>query len=218
MKRVVVVSDNPPLIGAIAGALRHSAAVALAGYLRPGNARTELLLDAAAELVLIDESDRDAPPVALIHALKAEGDVRVVLLAERMDGPWVSAALDAGADGAISKAVQPAAFATLLEAVSRGHLVHAPVDRGRAAQQTHSDLAHESLTERELEILRLLASGASNCEIGRRLWITSRTVKFHVSNVYRKLGVANRTEACHYAHVHGLVTERVAAARQPVAA
>ena len=64
---------------------------------------------------------------------------------------------------------------------------------------------HSSLTERELEILQLVASGATNADIARQLWITQQTVKFHVSNVYRKLDVGNRTEACHYAHVNGLV-------------
>jgi DNA-binding CsgD family transcriptional regulator len=68
---------------------------------------------------------------------------------------------------------------------------------------------HFSLTDRELEILHLVASGATNAEIARQLWITQQTVKFHVSNVYRKLDVANRTEACHYAHVNGLVAARL---------
>ena len=67
---------------------------------------------------------------------------------------------------------------------------------------------HSALTERETEILRFVASGATNAEIARELWITQQTVKFHVSNVYRKLDVGNRTEACHYAHVNGLVAPR----------
>ena len=75
---------------------------------------------------------------------------------------------------------------------------------------------HSSLTGRELEILQLVASGATNADIARQLWITQQTVKFHVSNVYRKLDVGNRTEACHYAHVNGLVTPRQG--RPPTAA
>jgi DNA-binding CsgD family transcriptional regulator len=61
------------------------------------------------------------------------------------------------------------------------------------------------LTARELEILGLVAEGASNSSIARQLWVTEQTVKFHLSNVYRKLGVANRTEASHHAHVNGLL-------------
>ena len=59
------------------------------------------------------------------------------------------------------------------------------------------DADHQQLTPRELEILRLVAAGASNGHIARQLWVTEQTVKFHLSNVYRKLGVANRTEASH---------------------
>jgi DNA-binding NarL/FixJ family response regulator len=66
------------------------------------------------------------------------------------------------------------------------------------------------LTTRELEILRSAAGGASNGQIANQLFVTEQTVKFHLSNVYRKLGVANRTEASHYAHVNGLLDSRTA--------
>ncbi len=61
------------------------------------------------------------------------------------------------------------------------------------------------MTSRELGILRLLAAGSTNPEIAGQLWITRQTVKFHVANIYRKLDVSNRTEACHYAHVNGMM-------------
>ena len=93
------------------------------------------------------------------------------------------------------------------EAVN-GHIVHSPASI-RPVNRAPVELAteHSALTEREREILRLVASGATNREIASQLWITQQTVKFHVSNVYRKLDVANRTEACHYAHINGLVFE-----------
>jgi DNA-binding NarL/FixJ family response regulator len=60
------------------------------------------------------------------------------------------------------------------------------------------------LTARELEILRAVAEGHTNARIGRLLWVTEQTVKFHLSNIYRKLGVSNRTEASRYALVNGM--------------
>jgi DNA-binding CsgD family transcriptional regulator len=63
---------------------------------------------------------------------------------------------------------------------------------------------HSPLTTRELETLRWVAQGRTNAWIARKLWVTEQTVKFHLSNIYRKLGVANRTEASHYALVHDL--------------
>jgi len=65
------------------------------------------------------------------------------------------------------------------------------------------------LTEREVAILEALARGLSNEAIAKELWIARQTVKFHVRNVYRKLGVSNRTEAARYAYQHGLVQNAV---------
>jgi len=62
-----------------------------------------------------------------------------------------------------------------------------------------------ALTKRELEILQLVAEGHSNSQLARILWVTEQTVKFHLSNIYRKIDVANRTEASRWAQVHGLL-------------
>ncbi len=60
------------------------------------------------------------------------------------------------------------------------------------------------LSERELAVLRAIARGLSNKQIGSELWVTEQTVKFHLRNIYRKLDIANRTEAAHYAYRHGI--------------
>ena len=82
-----------------------------------------------------------------------------------------------------------------------------PVDTPRGA---------EDLTRRELEILRLAADGNSNAQMARTLWVTEQTVKFHLSNIYRKLNVSNRTEASRWAQLHGVLTmpESLASARE----
>jgi DNA-binding NarL/FixJ family response regulator len=67
------------------------------------------------------------------------------------------------------------------------------------------DAATHDLTRRELEILRLVAEGSSNSQLAKMLWVTEQTVKFHLSNIYRKLDVSNRTEASRWAQVHGLL-------------
>jgi DNA-binding CsgD family transcriptional regulator len=67
-----------------------------------------------------------------------------------------------------------------------------------------------ALTRREREILALVAEGHSNRELARMLWVTEQTVKFHLSNIYRKLDVANRTEASRWAHRNGLVGAAIA--------
>ena len=65
--------------------------------------------------------------------------------------------------------------------------------------------SNRGLTKRELEILQLVAEGHSNGELARTLWVTEQTVKFHLSNIYRKLNVANRTEASRWAQLNGLL-------------
>jgi DNA-binding CsgD family transcriptional regulator len=71
-------------------------------------------------------------------------------------------------------------------------------------QAPNEPAAHE-LTRRELEILRLVADGHSNGQLAQMLWVTEQTVKFHLSNIYRKLHVANRTEASRWAQLNGLL-------------
>ena len=101
----------------------------------------------------------------------------------------------------ISKAVHPVSLATLLREISRDTVVHLP--RRSGGKPVRNDCP---LTDRELEILRLVSQGYTNGRIARELWVTEQTVKFHLSNTYRKLGVANRTEASRYAHMNALVS------------
>lgn len=213
MKRLVVVADNPLIVGAIRTGLRDSGAFQLLGYVDPRKTTAARITQAGADVVLVDEGDDSQPAIALIQSLRElDEDIKVIALTLHMEGEWLERAFAAGANAAMSKAIHPAALATLIRETVAGHIVHSPA-RLRAQSTAPVAVAAErsSLTERETEILRFVASGATNAEIARQLWITQQTVKFHVSNVYRKLDVANRTEACHYAHVNGLV-----AAREPL--
>ena len=90
-----------------------------------------------------------------------------------------------------------------------GHAVGEPRAAGIAAGRPGRP---GGLTRRELEILRLVAEGHSNSQLARMLWVTEQTVKFHLSNIYRKLGVANRTEASRWAQVNGLLDDELSLA------
>jgi DNA-binding NarL/FixJ family response regulator len=214
MKRLVIVADNPLIVGAIRTGLRDSGALDLLGYVDARKTSAARITQAGAEVVLVDEGDDSEPAIALIQNLREQDeDIKMIVLALRMEGEWLERAFAAGANGAMSKAIHPAALATLIRETVAGHIVHSParlrvqsrVPRVQSRVPRAVAAEHSTLTERETEILRFVASGATNAEIARKLWITQQTVKFHVSNVYRKLDVGNRTEACHYAHVNGLV-------------
>ena len=121
-----------------------------------------------------------------------------------MEPAWLSEAAAAGADAAIAKTFRLEGLGALVREVAAGNVFHA-FGAPRAAIRPVAGAGLPSLTDRELEVLRLVAAGAPNSRIAAQLWITEQTVKFHLSKVYRKLGVSNRTEASHHAYVNGLL-------------
>jgi len=114
---------------------------------------------------------------------------------------------DAFAAGASSYVVKTAGGEDLIAALRQTfqHSVFLP-GRARLATPAAAPAAAHGLTTREVEILELVGEGHSNPKVARMLWVTEQTVKFHLSNIYRKLGVTNRTEASRWAQKHGLMT------------
>ncbi len=208
MKRLIVVADNSLIVDAVRIGLRDTGTFELLGYVAGRTASASIIADANPDVVLVDDTDQSEQALALIHDLKERREhIVVIVLTVRMSGRWLERALEAGASGAISKAIQPGALATLVREALSGHIVHSPASISGGEPGGVPGAHHSSLTRRELEVLRLVASGATNREIATKLWVTEQTVKFHLSNIYRKLEVGNRTEASHYAHVNGLVME-----------
>ena len=198
MRRLAVVTDNPMMVGAIRQLL---------GYLDPRRTTAIRIKDTGADVVLVDEANCPDRAMELIRAIKeASEEIAVVFLAMQMEDEMLERAFDAGASSVILKAIHPGALATFLEEALKGNIVHAP-SAIRASGEIPETLSTEQLclTPRELGILRLVAAGAANSEIAQQLWITRQTVKFHLSNIYRKLGVSNRTGACYYAHLNGIM-------------
>ena len=208
MKRLVVVADNSLIVRAVRLGLRGSEGFEVLAYVCGRDGSASRIVDAAPDAVLIDDMNESDHVIDLIRDLKELADKLVVMvLTVRVQGSWAERALSAGASGAISKSIQPVALGTLVRESIKGHIVHAPtavtLDAGKAADEASAEPG--CLTQRELEILRLAAAGDTNGEIARKLWVAEATVKFHLRNIYRKLDLGNRTEACHYAHVNGLL-------------
>ncbi len=208
MKRLVIVADNSLIVDAIAIGLRKSGEFDVHGHVDPQSASAETIAELLPDVVLVDDMQQSPRVVELIREIKAEHNrIAVIALTLAMDSEWLDEIFDAGAVGAISKATHPGALTTLVRETVNGHVVHVSKRPARSRGSRLHAVAAEgcSLTPRELEVLQLVASGSSNGEIAQALWVTEQTVKFHLSNVYRKLDVGNRTEASHYAHVNGLV-------------
>lgn len=207
MKRLLVIAENSLIVEAIAIGLRTSGEFTVLGQVDGRTASADTVLDASPDVVLLDELEDAEGMLALIREVRAERpSVVVLVLTLSAPSEWLDALFAAGAAGAVSKATQPAVLGTLIRETINGRVVnlHKPVEAGTSSPGP-STIPDGLLSARELEVLQLVAAGSTNGEIARKLWVTEQTVKFHLSNVYRKLDVGNRTEASRYAHVNGLV-------------
>jgi len=114
----------------------------------------------------------------------------------------IAAALRRGASAYLSKSVDPTDLPSTLRQIVDGNVWSTS---GTDAEEGDEGAKALGLTDREIAILQALARGLSNAEIAKELWVTQQTVKFHLTNIYRKLGAKNRTQATRIAHQHGLV-------------
>jgi DNA-binding NarL/FixJ family response regulator len=171
-------------------------ALALCEELRPGILVAE---PAAGGIACIREA------CARVPGLKA------IALASSDDPTQVQAAFAAGAAAYVVKTAHSDDVGVAIRQAFSPSLflpgvIPAPSTNGsNGSVPADSHPAVETLTKREREILQLVAEGHSNSQLARMLWVTEQTVKFHLSNIYRKLDVANRTEASRWAQLHGLL-------------
>lgn len=133
-------------------------------------------------------------------------DMGLLVLTTFLDEDLVVRAVHAGARGYVVKDVDTTELVRAIRAVSAGQSAFdsrsaAAVVRSMSGRGTH----HQQLTDREIEVLRLLAAGLSNNKIGEKLYISATTAKFHVSNIMRKLDVSRRAEAVYAASKRGLI-------------
>jgi DNA-binding NarL/FixJ family response regulator len=165
-----------------------------------------------------DSLEESADGVASLRRVSANNPgVHSVVLSTQDDPASIEAAFAAGASVYCVKTAEPDDLASAIRQAFNNSVYYSTGRSGRNQEPAPSRQSSEDpgLTKREVEILQLVAEGYSNSQLAKMLWVTEQTVKFHLSNIYRKLDVANRTEASRWAQVHGLlpaVTERTAAA------
>jgi DNA-binding NarL/FixJ family response regulator len=152
-------------------------------------------------------SDDDADGVALIERARADmPELRAIVVSMSDGRATIERAFMAGASAYVMKSAHPDDLASAARQAFDHSLFFAGAPRVVAPMpEPERATAHADLTRREEEILRLVAEGHSNAQLARMLWVTEQTVKFHLSNVYRKLDVSNRTEAARWAQLNGLL-------------
>ena len=133
-------------------------------------------------------------------------EVKIIVLSAESDPHAIDAALDAGASAYVVKTAHPDDLASAIRQAFE-HSVHFAAVRAAAPRPVRAVRDVPALTRREQEILQFVVEGHSNGQVAKALWVTEQTVKFHLSNIYRKLGVANRTEASRRALLEGLVDD-----------
>jgi DNA-binding NarL/FixJ family response regulator len=210
--RVVIVADSLLAAESVRRCLRSVPTFRIVGFVSTSRAGAATVAETAPELVVIDGMDAAPQTLDRVEEIReAMPDVKLVMLTRDADEAWLADACDRGLNAAVSVAVGASGIGNLVRQVALGAVFNSFPRTAERAQAAATPSPHtELLTARELEILRLVASGASNCQVATELWVTEQTVKFHLSNTYRKLGVANRTEASHFAHTHGLLAPRPA--------
>ena len=168
----------------------------------------ELVRELGPDLLIteIAASDGRLEGLTLLDEIQKVDGVRSVVLSLHFEPRHIDAALAAGAVAYVIKTAHPDDLASAIrQAFDHSIYLSTSAVMTRSSREAEQDEG-PGLTRRELEILRLVAEGHSNAQLARTLWVTEQTVKFHLSNVYRKLGVANRTEASRWAQLNGLLS------------
>ena len=131
--------------------------------------------------------------------------MKVVVFSSSDDQTDIESAFEAGAAAYVVKTAHPEDFASAIRQAFSHSIYLSRTQSAPAAVAPSPSVASPGLTRRELEILQLVAEGHSNAQLAKMLWVTEQTVKFHLSNIYRKLDVSNRTEASRWAQMQGLL-------------
>ena len=211
-RTAVVLDTRPFVLEIVKGVLDRSEIVTLARH-TSAEAAIETIRTRRPDLFIVElgGGERDTFALASIREARdlAPG-IKAIVLVDTSDEQAVQAAFGAGAVAAVSRVcrVDDLAFAVRHAFEPSIYLAQGP----GAAHARSYGVGGDELSRREREILQLVAEGHSNERVARQLWVAEQTVKFHLTNIYRKLGVANRTEASRWAHENGLLTDTPAPA------
>jgi DNA-binding NarL/FixJ family response regulator len=202
--RLVVADDHA--VAALQRAVDGTDDVMLVAAAATGAEALELCRRERPDVLLIGLSMPGLDGVAAARELSAaHPEIRVVVLTTPSDRGRILEALDAGAIGYLPKDAAPADLIAGVRAASRGESPRAasPAPRARSERR-----AADELSERELDVLALVGAGLPNKQIAGRLEISEKTVKNHLTSIFRALGVEDRTQAALWAQRHGVVDRR----------
>ncbi len=215
--RVVVVDDDRLVRVGLRAVIDNEDDLAVVGEAGEGSEALRVIAATDPDVVLMDVRMPGLDGIGATRALTSRSTERprVLIVTTFEYDDYVYDGLRAGASGFVLKRVDPAELVDAIRVVARGESLVFPVltrrlverfAAGRLRRDDPRSLLLASLSEREAEVLRLIAAGSSNAEIGDSLYLTVHTVKTHVANVLVKLGVRDRTQAVIFAYETGFVS------------
>jgi DNA-binding NarL/FixJ family response regulator len=206
--RVLIADDHPLILAGVKQALEEDDGFEVVAETQIGSQVLPLVSQTKPDLALLDMRMPEMDGLTCLDRIREQHPkVKVVILSVSTDPELIQNILNRGASAYIVKSVNLQDLPSALRQALEGTVYSAVGLPDRAVEDEAAKAV--GLTERETTILKALARGLSNEAIGKELWVAEQTVKFHLTNIYRKLEVSNRTEAARYAYEHGLVESPV---------
>ncbi|MBU2662689.1 response regulator transcription factor [Actinoplanes bogorensis] len=205
MIRILLVDDHPVVRHGLRGMLEAEPDLTVIGEASSGLQGVALAVETQPDVVLMDLRMPGGDGVEATEKIVAQAPgVRVMVLTTYETDRDILRAIEAGAAGYLLKDASPADLADAVRAAARGETVLAPSVASTLVRQVRKP-PPPPLSAREVEVLKLVARGLTNAEIGKRLFISEATVKTHLLRAFNKLDVADRTAAVTTAMEHGLL-------------
>jgi len=192
--RVVLADDHELVLEGLRGLLANEPDLEVVGTAQDGASLLALINQNKPDVAVIDLQMPAPDGLSCLAEIRRRNlPVRVLVLTAFSDGESIQSALEKGADGLAFKTAPPRQTVEAIRQVGLGYLVFPPA--ARKWVQLHQHDPGPALSTREQEVFELVAKGLTNIQIAETLSVSENTVKFHVQNIFQKLGVSNRTEA-----------------------
>jgi DNA-binding NarL/FixJ family response regulator len=204
--KLLVADDHKLMISAVRAALADASDIEIVGEATCGSEVLPLVGRTTPDVVLLDLRMPGMDGLRCLELLhERHASVKSIVVSGNDDPAAVEASLARGAVAFIHKTIDPGDLAAVIRQAIAGNVFFAVSNRP-TVEAARSDL---ELTPRETEILRALVDGQSNKQIAGQFWLSEQTIKYHLTNIYRKLQVSSRTEAVRQAYEYGLIENPV---------
>jgi DNA-binding NarL/FixJ family response regulator len=203
--KVLLADDHPLILQGLRRSLEACDDIDVVGEAHTGAEVLPLVERRSPDVVVLDLRMPGVRGAECVRDIaRRHPEVKTVVLSACEDRASIDSAVSAGASAYVLKSVSAVDIPSVVRQVAAGYtLFHSPREDGPAAGSARDEAPE--LTDRETTILAAVASGMTTKAISRELWVTQHTVKFHLTNIYRKLGVSNRSGAVRFAYEHGLI-------------